>query len=247
MMNEPTYEKLLALGLPGMATNWKEQAANAEAGALSFDERFGLLVEAEWIHRENKRMKRRLTEARLRLGAASISDIDYAPKRQLDKAVVRQLASCGWIAEHQNIIVTGMAGTGKTYVACALAHQACMKGHRAIYRRVPRLFEELALARADGTYARFLQRLARIDVLVLDDWGLAAPRDIERRDLLEILEDRYNERSTIITSQLPVEKWHEQIGDPTIADALLERVVHNAHRVKLQGPSRRKEEGQIKP
>jgi DNA replication protein DnaC len=243
MLNEPTYEKLLTLGLTAMAVTWKEQQNNADVRAMPFDDRFALLVDTEWLARENKRLKRRLAEAKLRLANACVEDIDFPPKRQLDKSVVRQLGTCRWVGEHQNVVVTGMAGTGKSYVACALAHQACLKGFRAIYRRVPRLFEELALAHADGTYVRLLQRLARVDVLVLDDFALSAPKDNERRDLLEVLEDRYGNRSTIITSQVPVDKWHDLLGEPTIADAILDRVVHNAHRVVLHGPSRRKEIG----
>jgi DNA replication protein DnaC len=242
VLNEPTMEKLQALKLTAFAEAWATQQKNPDMVKVSFDERLGLLVDAEWLYRENVRLERCLKEAKLRIGNACVEDIDYAAKRELDKSVIRQLATCRWVAEHQNVAITGMTGTGKTYLACALAQQACRKGHRAIYRRAPRLFEELTLAHAGGTYGRLLQRLAKVDVLIIDDWGLAPPKDDERRDLLEILEDRYGSRSTIITSQLPTTKWHDHLGDPTIADAVCDRLLHNAHRLVLKGPSRRKEE-----
>jgi DNA replication protein DnaC len=184
---------------------------------------------------------RQRTRQRRRRGG--IEDIDFAPKRELDRAAVRQLGTCNWIALHANVIITGAAGPGKSYVACALAQQASRSGYRVSYRRMPRLIEELALAHADGTYSRLLGRLAKVDVLVLDDWGIAPLRDQERRDMLEIVEDRHGARATIVTSQLPVENWHDYVGDPTIADALLDRVVHTAHRIKLKGPTRRKPSG----
>lgn len=208
---------------------------------LAFDERFGLLVEAEWIDRQNKRLARSLREAKLRLSDACIEGIDYPARRKLDKAVIRGLASCAWIQEHHNVVITGPTGVGKTYIACALAQQACRKGYRVLYRRVPRIFDEILLARADGTYPRWLAKVARFDVVVLDDWGLVPLADSERRDLLEIMEDRYGNRSTILTSQMPVEQWHDQVGDPTIADAFCDRLLHNAHRIELHGPSRRQE------
>ena len=208
---------------------------------LDFDERFGLLVDAEWLDRQNKRLARNLREAKLRLSDACIEGIDYPPRRKLDKAVIRGLASCTWIHEHHNVVITGPTGVGKTYIACALAQQACRKGYRALYRRVPRIFDEILLARADGTYPRWLAKVARFDVVVLDDWGLVPLAESERRDLLEIMEDRYGNRSTILTSQMPVAQWHDQVGDPTIADAFCDRLLHNAHRIELHGPSRRQE------
>jgi DNA replication protein DnaC len=208
---------------------------------LAFDERFGLLVDAEWLDRQNKRLARNLREAKLRLSDACIEGIDYPSRRKLDKAVIRGLASCTWIHEHHNVVITGSTGVGKTYIACALAQQACRKGYRALYRRVPRIFDEILLARADGTYPRWLAKVARFDVVVLDDWGLVPLAESERRDLLEIMEDRYGNRSTILTSQMPVAQWHDQVGDPTIADAFCDRLLHNAHRIELHGPSRRQE------
>jgi DNA replication protein DnaC len=241
MLQQPTLDRMKALKLEAMAAAWLEQQKNPESHKLGFDERLGLLVEAEWLYRENKRLARCLKEAKLRAASACIEDIEYHAKRELDRAVIRQLAACRWVEEHQNVLITGMSGTGKTYIACALAQQACRKGHRAVYRRASRLFDELTLARADGTYARFLWRIARVDVLVIDDWGLSTPRDQERQDLLEVLEDRCGLRSTIMTSQLPTTRWHDHIGEPTIADAICERLLHSAHRLVLKGPSRRKE------
>lgn len=242
MLNEPTMEKLKGLRLESLAAAWAEQQKSAEAMKLSFDERLGLLVDAECLTRENRRLSRLLKEAKLRLGEACIEDIDYPARRDLDKAIIRQLATCRWVQEHQNVIVTGMTGVGKTYLACALAQQACRKGYSAIYRRASRLFDELALARADGSYVRLLVKLARVDVLVIDDWGLSPAREQERGDLLEILEDRFSNRSTIMTSQIPPNKWHEHLADETLADAILDRILHNAHRLVLKGPSRRKPE-----
>jgi DNA replication protein DnaC len=241
MLNEPTVERLSALRLHGLLDAWQQQQRQADMAALGFDERFALLVEAEWLYRENQRLTRALKEAKLKLSHACVEDIDYPARRELDRAQIRQLANCRWVQEHHNILITGATGTGKTFVACALAHKACRGGHRALYRRASRLFDELTLARADGTYARVLQRVARIDVLVIDDWALAAVHEQERQDLLEILEDRHGTRSTIVTSQLPVPKWHAHIGDPTLADAICDRLLHNAHRLVLKGPSRRKE------
>ena len=241
MLNEPTLEKLRDLRLNALAQTWCEQRKDPKMTDLAFDERFGLLVDAEWIDRQNKRLARNLREAKLRLSDACIEGIDYPPRRKLDKAVIRGLASCAWVQEHQNVVITGPTGVGKTYIACALAQQACRKGYRALYRRVPRIFDEILLARADGTYPRWLAKVARFDVVVLDDWGLVPLADSERRDLLEIMEDRYGNRSTILTSQMPVEQWHDQVGDPTIADAFCDRLLHNAHRIELHGPSRRQE------
>jgi DNA replication protein DnaC len=235
-------EKLKSMRLHALGEAWTAQQKDPESQKLSFDERLGMLVDAEWLARENKRLGRLLKEAKLRIGNACVEDIDYPPRRELEKSTIRQLATCRWIAEHQNIVITGMTGTGKTYLACALAQQACRKGYRAIYRRATRLNEELALAHADGTYSILLARLARADVLVIDDWGLAPPKDQERRDLLEVLEDRCGDRSTLLTSQVPTTKWHDYIGDPTVADAVCDRLLHNAHRIVLKGPSRRKED-----
>lgn len=240
MLNEPTIERLRALKLETLADAWVKQQADPAVAALGFDERLGLLVDAEWIQRENKRLKRTLAEAKLRISGACVEDIDYPSGRELDRAVIRQLSTCRWIEERLSVVITGATGTGKTYVACALAQQACRRGFRVIYRRVPRLFDELALARADGSWAKALGRFARVDVLVLDDWGMAPLREPERRDLIEVIEDREGLRSTIVASQLPVARWHDHIGDPTVADALCDRILHRAHRLELKGPSRRK-------
>ena len=242
MLSPPTMEKLHALKLAAMAAAWTAQQQEAQASALSFDERFGLLVDAEWLARENARLAWALKAAKLKLSQACLEAIDYPARRELDKALVRQLATGRWIAEHHHLLITGATGTGKTFVACALAHQACRQGYRALYWRVSRLFHALALARADGTYTRLLAKLARVDVLLLDDFGLTPLQEAERRDVLEILEDRYGTRSTIITSQVPPAHWHEYLGEPTLADAICDRLLHNAHRLVLKGPSRRKEE-----
>lgn len=240
MLNEPTIEKLKALHLYAMASAWVAQRSDPTSGEIDFDARFAMLVDAEALARDNKRITRLLREAKLRIPGASLEDVECTPKREIERALVRQLATGRWIADHVNILITGATGVGKTYLACALGQLACRTGFRTLYCRVPRLFEELALAHADGTYIRALSRLAKVDVLVLDDWGLAPLTDQQRRDILEIVEDRYGNRCTIITSQLPVENWHDHLGDPTIADAVLDRVVHHAHRIKLKGPSGRK-------
>ena len=248
MMNEPTMEKLAALRLAAMAAAWHEQhqQRGADYSAMAFDERFGMLVDAEWTARENKRLTRALKEAKLRLSQACIEDIEYGARRELDKSVMRQLATCRWIAEHQVVLISGATGTGKTYIACALAQQACRKGYRAMYRRASRFFDELRLARADGTLTRVIARVARVDVLVLDDFAIAPMSDADRRDLLEVLDDRHGQRATIISSQLDPGDWHDYLSDPNLADAICDRVLHQAHRLKLKGPSRRKPKGEDK-
>jgi DNA replication protein DnaC len=241
MLNEPTFEKLKRLKMPAMAAAWAEQQRDPQYASLSFDERLALIVEAEIVGRENKRLKKIVSDAKLRFTQACVEDIDYPARRELDRAQVRQLASCRWAVDHQNIVITGPTGTGKTYVACALAQQACRHGHSTVYRRASRLFDELTLARADGSFVRLLGRFQKFAVLVIDDWGLAPLTAQQRHDLLEVIEDRVGTRSTILTSQLPTEHWHDNIGDPTVADAICDRILHTAHRIALKGPSRRKD------
>ena len=239
MLNHPTLEKLAALKLGGMLKALEEQRQMSEATALSFEERLGLLVDREWIERENRRLSGRLAKARLRQ-AAALEDVDWRTPRGLDKSVVLALGSCQWIAQHQNCLITGPTGVGKSWLACALGHKACREGYRVLYLRLPRLWRELAVARGDGRYLKLLAGLARMDLIILDDLGTEALGEAERHDLLEILEDRYERRSTLVTSQLPVGHWHQTIGDPTLADAILDRLVHNAHKLALKGESMRK-------
>jgi DNA replication protein DnaC len=249
MLNQPTLEKLEILRLRGMAEAFRTQSDPAQRdglASLSFEERFALLVDQEWMWRQNRALARRLTQAKFRY-RASIEDIDFRAPRGLDRSLVRSLTqNSAWVAEHQNIFLLGACGVGKSWLACALAEKACRDGFSAFFIRTPKLFRELALARADGSLGAKLARLARIDVLVVDDWAHAPLAESERRDFLEICEDRYQTRSTILTSQLPVAQWHEQIGNPTLADSILDRLVHNAHRLELHGESMRKERGEKK-
>ena len=239
MLSHPTLEKLQALRLTGMAKALEEQLQMSGLEELSFVERLGLLVDREMTERENRRLKDRLAKARLRQ-AAAVEDVDLRTPRGLDRSQFLALCSCQWVREHLNVLITGPTGAGKSFLACALAQKACREGFTALYHRLPRLLSELATAKADGRYPKLLSSLARADVLVLDDWCLHPLSDSHRRDLLEILEDRYGSRSTVVTSQLPVETWHEAIGDATLADAVLDRLVHNAYKLGLKGESRRK-------
>jgi DNA replication protein DnaC len=240
MLNQPTMEKLLALRLHGMVEALKTQEQDRAVNELSFLERLALLVDQQWSWRENQALTRRLKAAKLR-GPACVEDIDYRAARGLDKTVVRALVQAsGWVRNHENVFVIGPCGVGKSFLASALAQKACRDGYSALYLRAAALSRELALTRADGSLRHFLARLARIDVLVIDDWAMAPLNEAERREIWEICEDRYQTRSTILTSQLPVSRWHEQIGDPTIADGILDRLVHNAHRIEMRGESMRK-------
>jgi DNA replication protein DnaC len=241
MLNEPTLQKLQALRLGKMAEAWQSQGRDAKAGELSFDERFAMVVDAEYLARDNRKLARLLKDADLRIPGACIEDVDSALGRGVDRALLRQLGSCIWSNEHLNVLITGPTGVGKSYLASALGQAACRRRLRVVYRRVPRLFDELALARVEGSYARLLARLAKTDVLILDDLGLSAATETQRHDLLEVMEDRYGKTATVVTSQLPVSKWHEWLSDPTLADAILDRLVHNAYKVELRGPSKRKE------
>jgi DNA replication protein DnaC len=239
MLTHPTLEKLQSLKLFGMVKALEEQVQMADLGELGFEERLGLLVDREVTERQNRKLRTRLKKAKLRLNA-SLEDIDYRHPRGLDKSLLLRLASCQWIEEHDNVLITGPTGVGKSFLACALAHKACREGYRTLYFRLPRLLQELAMARGDGRYGKILTNLAKTDLLVLDDWGLQALDDNGRRDILEILEDRHKVRSTVVTSQLPLQHWHEAVGDQTLADAILDRLVHNAYKINLKGESMRK-------
>ena len=239
MLTHPTMEKLNTLKLTGMVKALTEQQQMAEVDSLGFEERLGLLVDREATERENRKLATRLKKAKLRQ-SASIEDLDFRKNRGMDKALILSLAACAWIAKGINVLICGPTGVGKSYLACALAHKACLEGYTALYLRLPRLFEELRLAKADGRYGKLMLSYAKTDLLVLDDWGLTPMTDPQRRDLLELVEDRYGLKSTIITSQLPVTAWHEAIGDPTLADAILDRIVHNAHKIEMKGESMRK-------
>ena len=239
MLTHPTLDKLQALRLTGMAKALEEQLQMTGLEELGFVERLGLLVDREMTDRENRRLKERLAKARFRQ-AAAVEDVDLRTPRGLDRSQFLALCSCQWVTQHLNVLITGPTGAGKSFLACALAQKACREGFTALYHRLPRLLSELSTAKADGRYPKLLSSLARTDVLVLDDWGLHPLTDSHRRDLLEILEDRYGNRSTVVTSQLPIAAWHDAIGDATLADAVLDRLVHNAYELQLKGESRRK-------
>jgi DNA replication protein DnaC len=242
MLNQPTLEKLYAMKLNGMAEAFRQQLETPEASPLSFEERFGLLVDRQWDWKQNRALTRRLQAAKFKERGVT-EDIDYQHPRGLDRKLLRSLATSEWVRRHHNLLFIGPTGIGKTWLACALAHQACREGFSASHKRMAELFRELAVARADGSIGQLLVRLSRIDVLVLDDFAMAPMKDSERRDFLEICDDRYQRRSTILTSQVPMAHWHEQIGDPTIADSILDRLVHNSHRIELKGESMRKKQG----
>lgn len=240
MLMEHTLMTLKTLRLPGMAQAFEEQQNSAATAALSFDERFSMLVDREQTWRDNRRVARLLTLAKLKSTQACPEDVRYAAGRGLDKALMAQLASCQWIRHQHNLVITGATGCGKTWLACALGNAACRQGLSVVYVRTPRLFEELRIAHGDGSFGRRLAALAKTDLLILDDWGLAPLNQAERNDLLEVLDDRVGTRSTLITSQLPDQHWHAYLNDPTLADAILDRILHVAHKLPLTGPSQRK-------
>ena len=239
MLHHPTLEKLQTLRLSGMHKALIEQLSMSDIDTLSFEERLGLLTDREITEREDRRLKTRLRQAKLNHNAC-IEDIDHRAPRGLDKALILQLAACRWIHEGLNLIINGPTGVGKTWIACALAQKACREGYTALYLRLPRLFQELALAHGDGRFPKLMASFAKTDLIILDDWGLAKLNAEQRRDLLELLDDRHTNRATIVTSQIPIDHWHEIIGDPTLADAILDRLVHNAYRINLKGESMRK-------
>lgn len=240
MLIQPTLAKLEALRLFGMLRALHDQLQTPDCASLAFEERLGLLVDREATERETQKVAARLKRAQLRQPAAP-EDVDFRHPRGLDRAQFVALCACDWIKSRDNLLLTGPTGVGKTYLACALAQKACREGYSVQYTRTGRLLEELSVARADGTYGRRLTALARLDLLVLDDWGLAPLTDTQRRDLLEILDDRYDRHSTLVAAQLPQEHWHDYLGDPTLADAILDRLVHHAHKIPLQGESLRKQ------
>src|SRR6202140_2612653 len=239
MLNQQTIEKLHAMKLHGMADAFHTQLETTDAGQLSFEERFALLVDQQWLWKENRALARRLRFAHLKERGV-LEDIDYQHPRGLDRKLMRTLAGSEWARQNQNILLIGPTGIGKSWLGCALAQKACRDGFSVLHKRTTELFRELAVAHVDGSIGRVLQKLSRVDVLVLDDFAMAPLKDSERRDFLEICDDRYQRRSMILTSQMPVAHWHEQIGDPTIADSILDRLIHSAYRIELRGESMRK-------
>ena len=244
MLHHPTLEKLQTLRLAGMYKALTEQMTMPESETLSFEERLGLLADREMTERQDRRLKTRLRQARLKHHAC-VEDLDYRAPRGLDKALMLQLATCRWVREGLNLIINGPTGVGKTWIACALAQKACREGYTALYLRLPRLFEDLGLAHGDGRFTKLMAGFAKTDLIILDDWGLAKFTAEQRRDMLELLDDRHGSRSTVVTSQVPVEHWHEVIGDPTLGDAILDRIVHSAYRINLKGESMRKRRARL--
>jgi len=240
MLTNATVEKMHALKLSALAEAFQAQLSRPEFSDLQFAERVGLLVDAEWTFREQRKQRRRLKAARLR-HQACLEDVDWTAPRGLDRSVILSLGTCGFIQDHRNLLITGSTGVGKSYLACAFAERACRSGYSAYYVRAPRLYHELSVSRADGSYGRLLQRLTRTDLLVIDDWGLAPLKEPERRDLLEVVEDRHQSASTLIASQLPVKAFYDAIGDPTLADAICDRLIPGAFKIHMKGPSLRQE------
>jgi len=240
MLTHHSLTQLRTLRLDGMARAFEEQLAQAGTAALSFEDRIAMLIDREVSFRDTKRVARLLKQAKLRNSGACLEDVDYRAGRGLEKKSLASLGSCDWIRHHHNCLITGRTGSGKTWLACALGNAACRQGLSVQYLRLPRLFEELRIAHGDGSFTRRLSALAKMDLLLIDDWGLAPPSATERADLLELLDDRVGTRSTLITSQLPVKHWHEYLGEPTLADAILDRIVHSAHELSLTGESMRK-------
>ena len=244
MLHHPTLEKLQTLRLSGMHKALAEQLTMPESETLGFEERLGLLADREMTERQDRRLKTRLRQARLKHNAC-VEDLDYRAPRGLDKGLMLQLATCRWVHEGLNLLITGPTGVGKTWIACAVAQKVCREGYTALYLRLSRLFEDLALAHGDGRYTKLMAGFAKTDLIILDDWGLAKLTAEQRRDLLELLDDRHGNRSTLVTSQVPVDHWHEVIGDPTLGDAILDRLVHNAYRINLKGESMRKRHAKL--
>lgn len=244
MLYHPTLDKLKSLKLCGMVRELEEQSGHPGINELSFEERLGLLIDRELTDRQNRRLKTRLQQARLKQQSC-LEDIDYQANRGLDRALIQSFQDCQWIENHLNILITGPTGVGKSWIACALAQKACREGYTALYQRMPRLFHELTLAKGDGSLGKLFQKLQKTQVLILDDWGLSKFNAELRRDFLEILEDRHGCRSTIVTSQLPVDQWHDNIGDSTLADAIMDRLVHNAYKINLKGESLRKKQAKL--
>jgi len=241
MLTHPTLDQMQALGLSGMVAAWRDIAGYDNADDLTREEWLGLMLDREIAVRGDKRLTNRLKTARLRFADACIENIDFAAPRGLDRRNILSLAQGAWLKAHENLIITGQTGTGKTWLGCAIGRQAARLDHSVLYLRMPRLFEDLALARLDGRFLRLVDRLARAELLILDDWGTHGLNDQQRLDLLEIFEERYRRKSTLITAQLPVAAWHDMIGEATIADAILDRIIHNAHRITLEGDSMRRQ------
>jgi DNA replication protein DnaC len=245
MLTHPTLDQMAALGLTGMADAWKALAEQDPGQALDRNEWLGLMLDREATARADKRFANRLRNAKMRFPNACIEDVNFAASRGIDRRQVLALAQGEWIKAKEQIILTGQTGTGKTWLACAFGHQAARLDHSVLYVRMPRLFEDMAMARLDGRFPKLVDKLARVQLLILDDWGTHGLTDQQRLDLLELFEERYQRRSTIITAQLPVSGWHDMIGEPTIADAILDRIVHNAHRIDLKGDSMRRKDQNV--
>jgi len=239
MLTQQTLDKLYDMKLPAMAEAFNQQLEQPDLAELSFEDRFAMLVDRQWTFKEDRRMTRLLRIAKLK-DSACIENIDFRTPRSLDRSLVVRLSGSDWIKKAQNLIILGSTGVGKTYLACALANSACRNGYSAMYKRAPRLYQEIAVARADGSYPKLMNKLSKIKLLIIDDFCIAPMNDEDRRDLLEVLEDRQSISSTIIATQVPVKNWIELIGDPTLADAILDRLVHNAHKINLKGESMRK-------